>query len=101
MIIEACAAGVSLEEFWDYTPHEFNLVMQGYAKRTRRSYELMAWHACHSINMWRKKGSRPIKPKDLLRSGKELTPENFGGGRKLFEYLANKQRAQKEERQGV
>jgi hypothetical protein len=56
-------AGMSLDEFWDSTPFELGLVLQGFAGRVDRWYEVGAFVAANIMNVWTK---HRVTPKKLL-----------------------------------
>ena len=90
MLIDALAIGMSEEEFWNMTPHRYELRIKGYKRcvEQKRDYDnyiaylngiyvLKALNASVG-NMFSKKGAKPIeypdKPIDL-NPNRELTEE--------------------------
>lgn len=47
----ATKIGYSITEFWQLTPYEFNLVVEGYAERKKQEQEMMITQA-YMISRW-------------------------------------------------
>ena len=66
-MVDAAAAGITPDMFWDMTPAEVAIVLEGQIEKQSSLYEMLAHFFAPLMNMWRdpKKGSA-ITPRKLF-----------------------------------
>ena len=93
-VLNYCVGEVGLrpDEFWRMTFKEVEVACRGYELRTARALELQRFTAAILMNANRKKGTRHIRPEDIMplatdRKHKKvelITADEFEEVKKLF-----------------
>lgn len=67
-MLEYCIGEVGLrpDEFWSMTFQEVEVACKGYQTRLARSLEMQRFTASVLINANRKKGSKAVRPEDIM-----------------------------------
>ena len=72
--MEALVIGLTVDQYWDLTPHELTLTFKAHGRKERATMYKLAWHASRVMTT--------IQKTHLGSKGKRFTPKMLMGERR-------------------
>ncbi|WP_434642768.1 hypothetical protein PQ692_00395 [Thermoanaerobacterium thermosaccharolyticum] len=81
--------GLTIQEFWDLTPHEIVLIAEAKQFQKEEQLHLMAWAVAHIIS-YTGRLKRPVSPSKLLGKKKERKTKPIRDKKQAWDELMKK-----------